>query len=233
MEQSTGRPSAPMAAILAIVGGALLAIGSFLTWAEVSGGGTSVTATGIDGSDGWITLVCGSVVLVAGLTFLRTGGKRAIAVFAILAGIIGGGLGLYDALTAEDRVLDDAAEELATEFGGTKEEVRALLDEAIDSGQLGISLGVGLYMVIAGGALGIVGGILGLRVGPDTAVPMTSSAVAPEGAASIPPVPPAGTAAPQGPAISAPEAPGPTVVDAPVLPEPPPSARGGAWPGSS
>ena len=233
MEQSTGRPSAPMAAILAIVGGVLLAIGSFLTWAEVSGGGTSVTATGIDGSDGWITLVCGSVVLVAGLTFLRTGGKRAIAVFAILAGIIGGGLGLYDALTAEDRVLDDAAEELATEFGGTKEEVRALLDQAIDSGQLGISLGVGLYMVIAGGALGIVGGILGLRVGPDTAVPMTSSAAAPEGAVSIPPVPPAGTAAPQGPAISGPEAPGPTVVDAPVLPGPPPSARGGAWPGSS
>ena len=232
MEQSTGRPSAPMAAILAIVGGALLAIGSFLTWAEVSGGGTSVTATGIDGSDGWITLVCGSVVLVAGLTLLRTGWKRAIAVFAILAGIIGGGLGLYDALTAEDRVLDDAAEELATEFGGTTEEVRALLDQAIDSGQLGISLGVGLYMVIAGGALGIVGGILGLRGGAKAAVPMASSAAAPGMAVSIPAVPPAGTAAPQAPAIPAPEAPGPTGVDVPVMPEPPP-ARGGAGPGSS
>ena len=46
MQESTTGRSAPLAAILAIAGGALLALGSFLAWAEVSGSGTSVTAFG-------------------------------------------------------------------------------------------------------------------------------------------------------------------------------------------
>ena len=50
--------------ILAIIGGALLAVGSFFPWAEVSGGGTSVTAQGIDDSYGYFTLAAGSFALV-------------------------------------------------------------------------------------------------------------------------------------------------------------------------
>lgn len=195
MQDSTGR-SAPIAAILAIAGGALLAIGSFLAWAEVSGGGTSVTAKGTDGSDGWITLVAGLVVLVVGLTLLRGGGKRALTIIAIVAALIGGGVGLYDALTAKDRVLDDAAEELAGQFGGSAAEVRVLLDQAIDAGEIGISLSIGLYLVIAGGVLGIVGGFMGMR-----------------GAAAAPAMPTMGSMPPaaSSPPMSAP----------PAMPEPP------------
>src|SRR4029450_3752102 len=56
----------PVAGILGVIGGALLALGSFLAWAEVSGGGTSVTAKGVDGSGGYITLVAGLVAGVGG-----------------------------------------------------------------------------------------------------------------------------------------------------------------------
>ena len=162
MDHTEGSTRAPVGAILAIVGGALLAIGSFLAWAEVSGEGTSVTAKGIDGSDGYITLAAGAVALLVGIAMTRRT-KRMLAVLVILAGIVGGGIGLYDALTAKDSVLDAAAEELAPTFGVSAEEVRAVLDQAIDAGQLSVSISVGLYVVIAGGLVALVGGILGLR----------------------------------------------------------------------
>ena len=77
--------------------------------------------------------------------------------------IVGGGIGLYDALTAKDSVLDAAAEELAPAFGVSAQQVRTVLDQAIDAGQLGVSISIGLYVVIGGGVVALVGGILGLR----------------------------------------------------------------------
>lgn len=211
-ESTTGRP-APIAAFLAVGGGVLLAIGSFLAWAEVSGGGTSVSAAGTDGTDGYITLVAGLIVLAVGATFLRGVGKRGLAILAIVAALIGGGVGLYDALTAKDRVLDDAAEELAGDFGGSVAEVRALLDAAIDAGEIGISLSVGLYMVIAGGVLGIVGGVMVVRAGePAPAMPSAAS------------MPPMAASAPM--PTTAPPAPSAPMADPPPMPEPPGSAEG-------
>jgi len=159
MQQSAGRRSTPIGPILAIVGGALLAIGSFLTWATVSGAGTEVSAKGVDGSDGYYTLVAGLVALACGLVSMKAG-RRALAVVAIVAGLLGAGVGLYDALTAKDRVLDSAAEQAATQLGATPEEVRTFLDEAIDAGQLSISITIGLYVVIGGGVIAIVGGVM-------------------------------------------------------------------------
>ena len=162
MDHTEGSTRAPVGAILAIVGGALLAVGSFLAWAEVSGGGTSVTAKGVDGSDGYITLAAGAVALLVGIAMTRQA-RRMLAVLVILAGIVGGGIGLYDALTAKDSVLDAAAEELAPTFGASAERVRVALDQAIDAGQLSVSISIGLYVVIAGGVVALIGGILGLR----------------------------------------------------------------------
>jgi hypothetical protein len=157
---------APIGAILAIAGGALLAVGSFLAWATVSGGGTSVTAKGVDGSDGYVTLVAGIIALGVGVAMTKQS-KRVLAVLAILTGLIGGGVGLYDALTAKDSVLDAAAEEIAPTLGASVDEVRTLLDQAVDSGELSISISIGLYIVIGGGILALVGGILSIRGGQE------------------------------------------------------------------
>jgi len=162
MDHTEGSTRAPVGAILAMVGGVLLAVGSFLAWAEVSGGGTSVTAKGVDGSDGYITLAAGAVALLVGIAMTRQA-RRMLAVLVILAGIVGGGIGLYDALTAKDSVLDAAAEELAPTFGASAEQVRLALDQAIDAGQLSVSISIGLYVVIAGGVVALIGGIVGLR----------------------------------------------------------------------
>ena len=219
MQEATGRPT-PIAGLLAVLGGALLAIGSFLDWAEVSGGGTSVTASGIDGTDGWITLVAGVLVLLAGVALLGVAGRKIIAIVAIVAGLVGGGVGLYDALTAKDRVLDDAAEELAPQVGNTPEEVRALLDQAIDAGEIGISISIGLYMVIIGGVLGIVGGVLGLR--SPAAAPVAAEASMPGGVVPPEPAPAVGASAAADPGpVTDPPAQPPPPAEPPVSVEPP------------
>jgi hypothetical protein len=238
MEQGTAGRSMPIGAILAIVGGALLAIGSFLSWATVSGAGTEVSASGMDGSDGVVTLVAGILALVCGLLAMRAG-RRILAIVTILAGLAGAGLGIYDAVTAKDSVLDAAAEQVATQVGATVEEVRALLDDAIDAGQLSISISVGLYIVIGGGLLALVGGFLMLgtkgagKAAPAepagfavAATPPASSAGSGSGAAAPPPAaediappPAAGDTAPpvSGPGEAAPPS-------TPPAPPPPPAA---------
>jgi hypothetical protein len=203
----------PIGAILAIVGGALLAIGSFLAWAEVSGGGTSVTAKGTDGSDGWVTLVAGLIAIAAGVAALK-GTRRALAILMIIAGLIGGGLGLYDALTAKDSALDTAAEEIAPQFGASVDEVRTLLDQAIDSGELSISISIGLYVVIAGGILVLVGGFLSLKGGAERADMKM------EMASSTSTMPPTSAPAQGGTMMPPPSTPPPTAPPPPMDPAP-------------
>lgn len=153
--------STPLGPVLAIAGGALLAIGSFLTWAEVSGGGQSEAVSGTEGSDGWITLVAGVLVVGAGLAAFKAA-RRPLAILIVAAGLVGGGVGLYDALTAKENVIAEVAEQSAAASGASVAEVRAVLDQLIDSGQIGISIGIGLYVVIVGGILAVVGGALQL-----------------------------------------------------------------------
>src|SRR3989304_3421974 len=50
------------AAGLTILGGAGRAIGSFLAWGEILG----ITASGMDGGDGWVTLIAGVVLIAVG-----------------------------------------------------------------------------------------------------------------------------------------------------------------------
>jgi hypothetical protein len=215
MESSATR-RAPLGAVIAILGGVLLVVGSFLSWAEVTGGGVSVTAKGTDGSDGWLTLAAGVVAILVGLVGLRMG-RRMLGVIAIVAGLLGGGFGLYDALTAEDSVLDAAAEEIAPQFGVSTDEVRAILDDAIDAGQLDISIAIGLIIVIAGGAIAVIGGVLMLSRGSVPAA-ATSSEPMPAAATSSEPMPAAAMPPPSAPAEPA----APTV--GPPDPAPPVSA---------
>ena len=189
MQTATTR-RAPIGAILLLIGGALGTIGSFLTWAEVRVGDVTASAKGVDGSDGYITVLAGLVAIFAGVVALRTP-KRALAVIGIVAGAILIGVGIYDATTAEDNVLDSVAEELSPSFGPV-DQVREVLQQQADSGQLDISIAIGLYAVIAGGALALVGGVLevaGKREEPaaapmpGTGPPMTPTTPAPSAGA--------------------------------------------------
>jgi hypothetical protein len=187
MEQGTTRRSMPVGAVLAIVGGVLLAIGSFLPWAALSGV-IEGSASGTDGTDGKVTLIAGIVALGCGVLAMRAG-RRLLAILAILAGLLGAGIGLYDALTAEDSIRDDFTNQLVEQTGLSPAEGKAAVDAAIDSGELSISISVGLYVVIGGGLLALVGGILLLGgKGASSAAPAEPAGFATAVAAS-PPLP--------------------------------------------
>jgi hypothetical protein len=185
--EHTAERRPPVGAIVAIAGGVLLAIGSFLPWAEVSGGGVSVSAKGTDGSDGWITLAAGVVAIAAGIAATR-GARRALAVLMILAGVVGGGVGVYDAISAEDSAKDAVAEEAAAQGDLSAGEARALLDELIAAGQLDleVSISFGLYVVIGGGVLALVGGVMSIGRRRETGTMPIPSAAAPAAGMSPP-----------------------------------------------
>jgi hypothetical protein len=70
--------------------------------------------------------------------------------------------------------------------------VRTVLDQAIDAGQLSVSISIGLYVVIGGGVVAVVGGILGLRGSGEPAVPgHTAAPATPATTMGGPDVPPA------------------------------------------
>jgi hypothetical protein len=158
--------------ILGIVGGIALAIGSFLNWATVSVDFDKIaTAIGIDpadvppdvraqgtvsvtgwkGGDGKWTLVAGVVVIVAAVLLSMASSRRVVGVVMLVGGVVGGGLALYDATIQKNDAIDNAA----STFAGI-----GLPGQLRD--YFSISLGIGIYLCIAGGVVAIVAGIMAM-----------------------------------------------------------------------
>jgi hypothetical protein len=162
--------STPM--ILGIVGGVALAIGSFLTWATVSVNFDKIaSALGIDpnqipagvraqgtasvtgwkGGDGKWTLVAGVVVVVAAALLAMASSRRIIGIVMIVGGVVGGGLALYDATIQKNDVIDNAASQFSNI--GLPGELRDYFS---------LSLGIGIWLCVAGGLVAIVAGIMAM-----------------------------------------------------------------------
>lgn len=81
--------------VLAIVGGALMVIGSFLPWFTVDATLTTITRTGMDDNIGWVTIIFGVVAAGIALQIIRgrgvAGGVRwnvGLIIVAALSGIL-------------------------------------------------------------------------------------------------------------------------------------------------
>ena len=151
---------ASIAGVLALVGGMAAAIGSFLPWAEISAGPFSEQARGIDGWEGKAAIVAGLVMIVAGARVVA-GSERAVARMrpgAAIGGLVAFGVGLYTALTAREQLLDAAQGQVP----------RAEVERALDSGLLELSIAIGLIVVIAGGAQGILAALLSIGASEPT-----------------------------------------------------------------
>jgi hypothetical protein len=155
---------ASVAGVLALVGGVAAVVGSFLPWAEVSAGTFTEQFKGVDGWEGKAAVVSGLVMVVAGARVVA-GSHRAITRMrpgAAIGGLVAFGVGLYTALTTREQLLD-AARGLP----------RAEVERALDNGVLELSIAIGLIIVIAGGAQGIVAALLSIGVS-EPAPPPTS-----------------------------------------------------------
>jgi hypothetical protein len=223
-----GSNSKSPAGILGIVGGALLLVGSFLTWvtltldlnafagllgvdpAQLAGAGVTNSATnsGLESNAGKITLVTGIIVLVVAVLLVM--GKRAsrsAGTAMLVAGAIGSAAVLLNLATKDSQIdseLDSIAPQL-TALGITKDAIKNVFE---------VRWGMGIYICLVGGILAIIAGIMAMRSSTDAApIAMTTSA-------------PAGGFAAPTPAPSAPIAPPPTQTFPPAEPAPPASPEG-------
>jgi hypothetical protein len=151
-----------IAAALALAGGVAAMVGSFLPWAEVAAGPFAEQAAGIEGWEGKATLLGGVVMAAAGVRVFL-GSDDAISrlrVGAAIGGVATTAIGVFTALTARDQLLD----------AGGSDVPRAQLEAALNAGVLELAIGVGLYVVIAGGVQGAISALVawGVRDGSAT-----------------------------------------------------------------
>ncbi len=111
---------AKQSALMQLVGGAAIALGSFLAWGTVFG----ISISGIESGDGWITFVAGAAIAAVGLMAYL--GKSTLPGWVAWVGIVVG-LGV------------------------------ALINFFDIMGTDGVSVGIGLWLMLAGGIVAIVG----------------------------------------------------------------------------
>jgi hypothetical protein len=153
------------------VGGVLIAWGAISDWATIVflGAGFRDSATpGVDVVEGQVALALGVFMLVS-IVALRlatgTAARRSVALAICVAAAASLAIGVVDLVRAEERFGDYAVEEIAADVARQQrvpiaEARRAVQAVVNDDGS--IDVGPGLWLVIAGGALGLVGGLLDL-----------------------------------------------------------------------
>jgi hypothetical protein len=159
-------PSDPtrLSFLLSVVGALVAGVGATRPWTLVSGFLTP--SRGIDYIEGLIVLLLAAVILVSALAARqgRSGrARRSAALVTIVAGGLIIGIGVYAALTLPARVrtqeIDDGVAD-GVAHGFDAQSVRVQLE-----GSVSVDRQDGIWLCIAGGALGLAGGILTLRWG--------------------------------------------------------------------
>jgi hypothetical protein len=236
--------------VLAIIGGVGLAIAAFLTWATVSLNvakfaaalgvdvgalgaaipGASQSVSGTDGWEGKVAIVAGIVAIVVAVIAMREA-RKGLGVLLIVAGIVGGGVALYDIVTVNDQK-ESAIDDMAPQLQAVGIQPSQLSD-AID-----ISLGAGIWICMIAGVIVIAGGVM-VRSGEGAAQPtgggmaMGSTMGSGFGAPATPPTggtPPMGGTPPAASPTMPPVEPSPPPAEPsppPADPSPPPADDGG------
>ncbi|MBA3691114.1 MAG: hypothetical protein H0W82_06850 [Actinobacteria bacterium] len=157
--------------IFTALGGLLIALGSISDWATVVFLGQSFpdSATpGVDLIEGKVVLGLGVVILVAivAMRIARTVEvRRVIATGICIAALTALVLAAVDISRADDRfggyAVDRLAKQLSDATGFSLEQARNKVEDYIGS-EGSIDIRPGLWMVLAGGGLALVGGLLDL-----------------------------------------------------------------------
>jgi hypothetical protein len=157
--------------IFTALGGLLIALGSISDWATVIflGGRFEDSATpGIDVVEGKVALGLGVLMLVAivALRMARSIGiRRLLATGICVAAAVSITIAVLDVVRADDRFGGYAVDKLATQLsaasGLSLQQARHKVETFIES-EGSIEIGLGLWLVLGGGVLGLVGGLLDL-----------------------------------------------------------------------
>jgi hypothetical protein len=154
-------------ATLAMVGGATIVAGCLLTWLDVTGG-VSVGSVVVTGTPQGTDLLFGKVVLGTGIAELVFGflllairrARRLLGILLVVGGILAIATGVYVAFSPTDTYVDFAAAKAAPD--GQLDEVTSSLTRLFEASDLRAHPGVGLYIVMAGGFVSVLGGVTAL-----------------------------------------------------------------------
>jgi hypothetical protein len=200
------------------LGGLLVGLGSLLDWATVAPHIPGATGTalnsdipGIDLAEGKITLVLGFTLLVVGVVMrgISSGATARILGWVIVAAsIVATGIAVLN-IVRKDSAFDSGAQQLAHRIADTTglpyNDIFAKIER-----YLVVDLKLGIYLVIIGGIIGLIGGLFGVAwvSGRDRepAPPVTDAPVPPDRSSPLPPPEPGSPPAPE---PGSPPAPGP------------------------
>ena len=152
-----------------VIAGLLVGLGALLTWVTFGLSDPNAAALdqvykGIDLTEGMLALGCAIVLLVGTMVLRRLArpGRTAVAVLMIVAGIVAAGSAGAAILTAgsslESQFVDDlVASSPGRGSGSADDATRQQLEDMVET-----SLGAGVWLTLAGGFLGFVGGTLSL-----------------------------------------------------------------------
>jgi hypothetical protein len=153
-----------------VIAGLLVGLGALLTWVTFGLNDPNAAALdqvykGIDLSEGMIALGCAAVLLLGTMAFrgLARPGRTVVAVLMIVAGIVAVGSAGATILTAGSRLENEFVDDVMASTPGTRQgalpsdPIRHQLEDMVET-----SLGAGIWITLAGGFLGFVGGTLSL-----------------------------------------------------------------------
>jgi hypothetical protein len=231
-----GDSGAPTGVILTAIGGVVMAVAAVLTWGKVAldvdafakalgvdpsalagaVGQTSKTFAGTSGWEGKVALACGVVAVVVALAaFARRELWKTLGLVSVVAGGVGASVALKVVATKGNAVAD-AKSAAGPTFAA------AGIDTSILDTVFKVTLGIGIWLCIAGGVLAILGGLM-LLMKPSVLPAMAGM----PGGAVPPPMSDSGfgTSTVAG-SMAAPVSPPPPPMDAPAIsePAPPPAA---------
>jgi hypothetical protein len=246
MDATASRGDSRLGPVLMIVGAAAVAVGSVLPWfrlkadfSSFGGPGAQVTtAKGLDTSDGKIFLVVAIGVAVLGLAAIAAkakGPRRVISIIGALAALFVGAVGIYDAATPKAQAIDEASKRVGG--GIAVDAAKRFIEGLFDQGFIKIEVQVGLWIVVAGAAVALVGALVsavtarGAVPVPVAAMPMPApsesawaqAAPSPSSMPASAPLPSSmpEPLAPQPPTPPSPPAPGPAGGPGPTEEDPP------------
>jgi len=129
---------------------ALMVCASFLPWVKVNFF-VSIARSGIDGGDGWISVILGGLLAIVAWRLVKAAaeGARAPVVLAILLSIAALGLAIFEWVDIENTAADVGSD--TGPFG-----------DEIDLGAF-ITKGIGLYALGLAGVVGVGGAIAYIR----------------------------------------------------------------------
>jgi hypothetical protein len=157
--------------VFTALGGLLIALGSISDWATVVFLGQTFpdSATpGIDVPEGKLVLTL-AVLMLVGIVAMRLartiGIRRPFAGGICVAAAAAITVAAFDVVRADDRfggyAVDKLAEQLSASSGIPLEQARTRVEAFIGT-EGSIDIGLGLWLVLSGGVLGLVGGLLDL-----------------------------------------------------------------------